>query len=99
MKKIFKKDISGLKEFRKFGDLFTQVESFGDNIYLYDRGSCYELVKGRKSKNPDESIVYVYPSSEDFGTYGYTMMKNYSRDFILRYVEVLRGLGTEKAQI
>ena len=31
----------------------------------------YEVVRGVKKINPDDSIVYVYPSDEQFGVYGF----------------------------
>ena len=31
----------------------------------------YEIVKPVKKKNPDGNIVYTYPSSEEFGRYGW----------------------------
>ena len=37
----------------------------------------YEVVKGKKTKNPDDSIVYRYPCDEEFGVYGFY---NYSLD-------------------
>lgn len=31
----------------------------------------YEVVKGVKRVNPDGGIVYIYPSDEQFGMYGF----------------------------
>lgn len=89
MKEIFIKDISELKEFDKFGDEFKVVEEFGNHIYLYKRVFgpsrsfwCYELVKGKKHKNPDKEVVYSYPSSDLWGQYGFTLYSNTSREKI-----------------
>ena len=77
--KIFSKDISELKTFKKFGEVFTQVRNNPETgWWLYERVSkygtkSYEVVKGKKHKNPNNTIVHVYPSNEDWGTYGYTI--------------------------
>lgn len=101
MKEIIYKDISELKEFKKFGDLFKQVESFGDNIYLYSRENvdpncesigvyAYELVRGVPHKNPDGQIVISYPGSGLWGAYGKTIWKSTSREALLEEVEKIR---------
>ena len=87
---IIRKDIKDMKAFEKFGDLFTQI---GNNPetgwYLYERVNKesgkkhYEVVKGKKHKNPDGSIVYAFPSTELWGTYGYSIDDNrYSQKLI-----------------
>jgi hypothetical protein len=68
------KDISEMKEFEKYGDLFRQVRHNPETgWWLYRRGTSYEVVKGVKHKNPDGTIVRTYPGSETWGTYGYTV--------------------------
>ena len=65
--KIKVKDISELKEFEKFGEVFTCIAHNPiHDTYLYQRRGGYEIIKPRKRKNPDGSIVYAYPSSEQF---------------------------------
>lgn len=71
---IFGKPISELKRFTKFGDEFTFMEHNPEkNTYLYKRVNidtgfvCYEVVIPRRMRNPDGSIVYVYPGAENFG--------------------------------
>lgn len=78
MKDIFRTDIKEKKEFNRIGHHYTQVLADDEkHIYLYRmdkdgiRYAQYELVKGKKVKNPDGSIVFIYPSDEDFGTYGW----------------------------
>lgn len=82
---IIKKDISTLQSFNKYGREYSKIWS-NDEQHLYvfkvtktynrEDGSQlvvtdYEVVKGMKVKNPDGSIVYAYPNTESFGTYGY----------------------------
>lgn len=88
-------DIRTLKEFKKYGDTFKQVEDFGDNIFLYSRENedskgvyVFELVRGVPLKNPDGSIVYTYPSSSEWGRYGFTFIRPEGRTF----EKVLRDL-------
>lgn len=76
--RIFKTDINEKKEFTRLGWRYTQVLADKVNhVYLYEmrrpgqRYPRYELVKGNKTKNPDGSVVYTYPSDEDFGTSGW----------------------------
>ena len=72
MEKIYYKSIEEINSFTKYGDTFTKV--FGNDekhIYVFKRGIDYEVVQGVKHKNPDGNIVYVYPSNEQFGVYGY----------------------------
>lgn len=101
MGEIIYKDISELKEFKKFGDVYKQVECFGDNIYLYSRENVdpdcesngvyvYELVRGVPHKNRDGQIVISYPGSRLWGAYGKTIWKSTSREALLKEVEKMR---------
>lgn len=78
--KIQFKDISKLKEFDRAGYHYTCVKAdVENNIYLYKMEhidepysySQYELVVGVKQKNIDGSVVYTYPQSSLFGSYGW----------------------------
>lgn len=80
MEKTFRKDISDKKEFDRNGYHYTQILADDEKkVYLYEmtpiewekKYDQYELVKGKRYKNPDGEIVYIYPSDEDFGTYGW----------------------------
>lgn len=80
MKEIKKTDIRDKKEFNRAGYHYTQVRADDEkHIYLYEMVPIdfdtphkhYEVVKGIKRKNPDGSIVWMYPSDEMFGVYGY----------------------------
>lgn len=78
MNRIIRTDISGKKEFDRIGYHYTQVLADEEHkVYLYKMTKegipypQYELVKGKKYKNPDGSIVYTYPCDEDFGTFGW----------------------------
>ena len=78
---VFCKDISGLKETTYQGDILRFKEYVPEyNKYLYERYMVrngketlvgYEIVIPVKYKNPDGSIVRVYPSSSQFGTKGW----------------------------
>lgn len=71
---IYGKSIDEMKTFSKYGDDFTFIKKNEEmNTYLYKRVNIetgvvyYEVVIPKKSKNPDGSIVYVYPGAESFG--------------------------------
>lgn len=67
-----RKDINSYDTFTKYGDTFTKIYADDENhIYVFKCGFGYEVVKGIKSVNPDNTIIYHYPSTEQFGTYGY----------------------------
>ena len=77
---IVRKDIKDLKEFKKYGDTFKQIRNNPETgWWLYERTpkdggrKHYEVVKGKKYKNPKGEIVLVYPGENDWGTYGYTI--------------------------
>ena len=85
--KIYHQELKENNNFEKFGEQFTKI--FGNDekhIYIYKRNKnnkifSYEVIKGVKHKNPDGNYVYAYPSSEQFGTYGFYIMggnKNYA---------------------
>ena len=44
----------------------------------------YEVVRGFRYKQPDGSIVYRYPSDEQFGTYGFY---GYDLERLLRHMD------------
>lgn len=75
---IIKKDIRDINKFEKYGSTFSKI--WGDDehhLYVFKRTknrTDYEVVRGVKKKNPDGSIVYTYPSSENFGINGYYIM-------------------------
>ena len=79
---ICRKSIDEKKEFNLEGDTFKFVKkNEKDNIYLYARYHngylhAYEVVKPVKAKQPDGSLVFVYPSSSQFGIYGFFFPKN-----------------------
>lgn len=83
---FFKDDIKDRLEFKKDGDILRQFKSYGDGWWLYKRFNQYsnfnfmgwELVKGVRHKNPDGEIVFVYPSSEQFGMYGFFLPQRYT---------------------
>lgn len=78
---VFRKDISEIDTFT-FQDTIVKKLDYNPttDIYLFGRynttGRCknmlmgYEVIKPKKYKNPDGSIVRTYPSTSEFGTYG-----------------------------
>jgi len=82
MKKIFNKEIKEKDTFNRIGYRYDKVYADDEkHIYVFKMTNIdpnrvittpkYELVVGKKRKNPDGAIVYVYPSDEDFGKYGW----------------------------
>ena len=79
--KIVKKDISKKMTFRRSGYDYQNIvfnEEHHCGIWKMSKETegvvkdmGYEVVKGVKKKNPDGSIVYVYPVDEQFGVYGF----------------------------
>lgn len=96
--KIFAKDISELKEFVEQGTRLVQVEyNETTGRYLYERYYInsstlgnrlmgYEVVKPLKRKNPDGSTVYTYPSTSQFGKYGWFLPPNTKREILDKYM-------------
>ena len=91
MENTTRPDISELKTFTKYGDVFTQERHNPETgWWLYKRTNKedpsrvhYEVVKGKKHKNPDGRIVYCYPSDDSWGQYGYTVDDNwFAQDMI-----------------
>ena len=96
MEKIFKKDISEKKEFVAEDSLLKQLDYNSDSgMYLYGRyffKNCrkekigqlmgYEIIKPVKYKNPDGTIVGVYPSNSQFGSNGWYITANSSEEEI-----------------
>lgn len=95
---IIRKDISEEKEFSFGSDTLKQKYCYDEekHIYVYERYNHngrlfgYELVKGKKYKNNDGSIVYTYPSSSDFGTYGYFISSQWADSDIPKYLLYLK---------
>lgn len=99
-KKIKSTPIEEKKEFSFEGDHLIQKECVDKEkrIYVYERYNHsgrlygYEVVKGVRRKNPDGEIVYTYPSSEQFGRYGYFISAQF-KDSIPAYVKTLQEMG------
>lgn len=103
MKEIFSTDIKDKKEFTRIGYRYTQVKAYDEHhIYLYRMERMekplpyyqYELVKGVKRKNPDGNIVYVYPTDEQFGQYGWYIcggLEKCSREISRKMADLPRG--------
>lgn len=91
---IIVKDISEKKKFKKEGHLFEMVEDYGHNIYLFHRMGYeswsgknttidygYELVVGVPYTNTDGTFVHRYPSSNEWGRYGWTFKDREGKAF------------------
>lgn len=103
MKEIYRTDINSKKVFKRIGCTYYQVYADNDkHIYVYDiinpdgehRG--YEIIKGVKSKNPDDSIVYRYPTDEEFGVYAWTTVGtentyNFEMEQVVGKVEIIEN--------
>lgn len=94
MRQIFNTDISQKTDF-VFQDtrLIQKYYDSESGCYLYERYYInsptlgnrlmgYEIVKPIKRKNPDGTTVYVYPSSEQFGRYGWFFPPNTSMEIL-----------------
>lgn len=91
--KINYTDIKEKKEFTYQGDTLKQIDYNPDtNRYVYGRflqnGKLYgyEIVQSLKRKNPDGTIVYCYPSTEQFGKNGWFVPVG-NEKFIKYYVD------------
>lgn len=77
MKSFKKKDLTEKFEFTRAGYHYVNIcynkENHKGIWELRRDNKCFgfEVVKGLKTKNPDGSVVYVYPSDEQFGRYGW----------------------------
>lgn len=87
--KVFKKDISEKTEFHRAGYDYKNIyynDRFHTGVWELRKGDKvygYEVIRGKKMKNPDGSIVYVYPCDEDFGKCGFYITGNdaYNKSF------------------
>lgn len=92
-------DIKDKKEFTFEGDTLKQSYCAvpDKNIWVYERYNHlgrligYEVVKGVKVKNPDGQVVYKYPSTEQFGQYGFFA---HEKD-VPKYIQILTSRGVK----
>lgn len=88
---IFRKGISERKEFFFDRDRFVFEEKMnleGYDVYWYKRYNSIgqmgsEMVIPVKKKQPDGSYVYVYPSTEEFGRYGWFFPPRMTREELI----------------
>lgn len=91
----FRKDIKDRLEFRRIGYQYVNValdnEKHKGIWEMRKKGKplSYEVIKGVKKKNPDGNYVWVYPSDEQFGTYGWYVNRP---DAWKRAQEIYQGL-------
>lgn len=78
--KLFAKDIKDYDEYKSYRRTYKKVYADDENhIYVFKNISGgsnpeYEILKGKKIKNPDGNYVWKKGSDEDWGTYGWTVM-------------------------
>ena len=76
---VFSKDISEKMRFSRCGYDYQCIyynQDFHCGVWRMTRKedgrfSGYEVVRGKHRLNPDGTVVYNYPSDEDFGVYGF----------------------------
>lgn len=95
MKSFIKKDLTERFDFTRAGYrticICYDKENHKGIWELRKDGSCrgYEVIKGKKHKNPDGSVVYAYPSDEQFGSYGWYLV---GKNALNRSLEKLKSL-------
>lgn len=97
MEATIRTKIEDKNEFNRYGYHHTKI--YADDarhIYVFQMEKIekdefdnpdiarYEVVKGKKAKQPDGSTVYIYPGDEDFGTYGWYIC--YRKDIAMKRV-------------
>lgn len=94
MNEIKYRDISEVKTFEKYGDIFTQVRNNPETgWWLYKRVNKedptrihYEVVKGHKQKLSGNKEVFTYPSTSEWGDKGFTIDNNKYAEAIINYL-------------
>ena len=93
------------KEFTLFGDTLKQCEhNETTGLWLYERYSPkgrlvgYEVVRGKKHKNPDGTEVFSYPSTEEFGSYGLAYPPSTNRESLVRSLSIPMNFETREAR-
>ncbi len=79
MAKYYYTRIEDRDEFTRDGYLYKKIQADDErHIYVYqmtdEDGNVvgYEVVKGVKARQPDGTLVWVYPNNDEkFGTYGW----------------------------
>lgn len=104
--KIFSTPIEEKKEFTFDGDTLKQCEhNTTTGLWLYERYykdgrlKGYEVVMGVKTKQPDGTIVEVYPSSEQFGTKGLYYPSRTNRESLVKSLEIPMSRETREERI
>lgn len=89
MKEIFATDIKDKKEFKFEGDTLKFEEILPNGFWWYKRFNIKgthngnEIVIPVNRKQPDGTIVQVYPSTEMFGRYGWYFPPRMSREELI----------------
>lgn len=100
-------DIRDKAHFRRIGyDYYRVYFDAVRHIAVYEmskdgKHKGYEVIKGKKYKNPDGTIVFTYPSDEDFGTHGWYINfadENIEMEKISERVHKLKITGDAQAK-
>lgn len=95
---IDRKDIKEIESFVRNGSEWTKVYADDENhIYVFFNGKDAEVIIGVKHKNTDGSIVYVYPSTTQFGRYGYYIAGPRFKERIKQRILEFKEKSTERA--
>ena len=91
MTKFSYTDIKDKNQFKMDEYTLTKYRDYGNGYYLYKmtnpkgRHCGWELVRAVKTKNPDGTTVFVYPSISQWGTYGWSFPASMTEgDIILK---------------
>lgn len=92
MSKFFSKDIDDLSEFMREGIRLTMIGKNQDTgLYLakgtfpQEGGETWEVVRPKKYINPDGNVVMVYPSTNDWGLYGWSFSSREWAEYVWKY--------------
>ena len=87
-------DIKDTQSFSRHG--FTHNKVYADDnrhIYIFEvtdkETRHYEVVLGKRHKNPDGNIVFSYPGNADWGKLGFTIRGCNGMDAAMRVVKEL----------
>jgi len=101
MKPIYSKDIKDVQSFQKYGNNYEKVYADDDrHIYIFkafdENFTSYEVILGKRVKNPDGNIVYTYPGNNDWGKLGFTIRGCNGMEASMRVVKELEEKAKDR---